>query len=193
MTIARTVVVVFILLFIGYSFSGCTDEPTAFSLNQEIPMGSFKLVVSKYTSGTVGEYIPKEIVPAGSYEKILEQLGSMKRDFPALVVFFSYSGDGNEASLSLLTTFNSKMFYIMNKNRDKIYPVIVLPKRFLFMGEGWIMDYDDMMEAMDVLKESTDFFCNFGPEKGSSGFTLFVKNPSQKLRQAGIASLPLGS
>lgn len=194
MTIARTVVVVFILLFIGYSFSGCTDEPTAFSLNQEISMGSYKLVVSKYTTGTIGEYIPREIVPTGSYEKFLKQLGSVKRDSPAFVVFFSYTGDGNEGNLfSLLTTLNNKMFFLMNKNGEKVYPLVVMPKRFLFMGEGWIMDYDDMKEAMDDLKKPTDFFAIFSPEKGSSGFTLFVNNPSQQKGQAGLASLPLGS
>jgi len=194
MTIVRIVSMVFILLFIGSSFCGCTDESKPYPLNREIPMGSYKLIVSTYSTGAIGQYIPREIVPTGSYEKFLKQLGSVKRDSPAFVVFFSYTGDGNEGNLfSLLTTLNNKMFYLMNKNGEKVYPLVVMPKRFLFMGEGWIMDYDDMKEAMDDLKQPTDFFAIFSPEKGSSGFTLFVKNPSQQKGQAGLASLPLGS
>jgi hypothetical protein len=194
MTIARTVFMIFILPFIGSSFCGCTEEPTPFSLNQEIRMGSYKLRVSKYSTGTVGQYIPNEIVPTESNEKLVKILGSVRRDSPAFVVFFSYSREGNEGNIFFsLTTLNNKMFYLMNKNGEKIYPLAVLPKRFLFMGEGWIMDYNDVEEAIHDLKNPKDFFAIFITEKGSSGFTLFIKNPSQQNGQAGLASLTLGS
>jgi hypothetical protein len=194
MILARTAFIILILPFLISPFSGCTETPpTPFSLGQEIPMGSHKLKVSKYETGIIRQYIPKQMVPTESSEKILRLLGEVRPDAPAFVIFFSYSKDGEEGNLFSLTTLNNQMFYVMNRNEEKIYSLAVLPKRLLFIGEGWIVDSNDVDEAMHDLQKPKDFFAIFALEKGPGGVTVFIKNPSKREGQAGIASLSLGS
>lgn len=179
---------------------GCGEEPTAYKINEKIPLGLGNLTVYRVEYDTLKEYIaPNTYEGSVMAEKMIKENFLVGPDHVPVCVIFKYdtsdSKESKEDQQMAISTFSVAQIYTIIDSKNNKYPGrLLVPKSAVYYRQsGVIMDVDDLKQAMQKLLWEDDRVVAFSIPKNSSGLSLLIKNPLRRKGQPKIAKVYLGS
>jgi hypothetical protein len=181
------------------SVVGCREEPTAYKLNEKIPLGLGNLTVYAVEYDTLKKYIAPN-----TYEGIRMADKKIKDEFldspghmPVCIIFKYDTSDSTESKENqqiAISTFSVAQIYTIIDNKNNKYTgKLLVPKRAVYYQQSdVIMDLDDLKQVMQTLLWEDDRVVAFSIPKNSSGLSLLIKNPIPRKGQPKIVKVSLG-
>jgi hypothetical protein len=181
------------------SVVGCSEEPTAYKLNEKIPLGLGNLTVYAVEYDTLKKYIAPN-----TYEGIRMADKKIKDEFldspghmPVCIIFKYDTSDSTESKENqqiAISTFSVAQIYTIIDNKNNKYTgKLLVPKRAVYYQQSdVIMDLDDLKQVMQTLLWEDDRVVAFSIPKNSSGLSLLIKNPIPRKGQPKIVKVSLG-
>jgi len=179
---------------------GCGEEPTAYKINEKIPLGLGNLTVYSVEYDTLKKYIAPN-----TYEGIRLAEKKIKDDFldgpdhMSVCIIFKYdtsdSKESKENQQKAISTFSVAQIYtIIDSKNNKYTGKLLVPKSAVYYQQsGVIIDADDLKQVMQKLLWEDDHVVAFSIPKNSSGLSLLIKNPLSRKGQPKIAKVSLSS
>lgn len=178
---------------------GCGEEPTAYKLNDEIPLGLGNLTVYTVEYDTLKKYIAKNTYEGVRMaERTIKDMFLAGPDHVPVCIIFKYdtsdSKESEEDQHKAISVFSVPQIYTMVDSENNKYPAkLLIPKRAVYyLQDGVIMDYDDLKQVMQKLLWKDERVVAFSIPKNSSGLSLLIKNPIQRKGQPKMVKVSLG-
>lgn len=179
---------------------GCGEEPTAYKINEKIPLGLGNLTVYRVEYDTLKKYIaPNTYEGIRLAEKMIKDEFLDGPDHMSVCIIFKYdasnSKESKENQQKAISTFSIAQIYtIIDSKNNKYTAKLLVPKSAVYYQQsGVIMDVDDLKQVMQKLLWEDDHVVAFSIPKDSSGLSLLIKNPLSRKGQPKIAKVSLSS
>jgi len=188
----------FIVLSI-FNVIGCSEEPTAYKLNEEIPLGLGNLTVYTVEYDTLKKYIaPNTYEGIRMANRLIKDKFLAGPDHVPVCVIFKYdtsdSKESKENQKKAISIFLDKDMYIMVDSENNEYKAkLLIPKRAIYYKQsGAIMGADDLKQVMEKLLWEDDRVVAFSIPKDSSGLSLLIWNRIRTKGQPELVKVSLG-
>jgi len=178
---------------------GCSEEPTAYKLNEKIPLGLGNLTVYTVEYDTLKKYIaPNTYEGIRVVDRLIKDKFLAGPDHVPVCVIFKYdtsdSTESKENQKKAISIFLDKDIYIMVDSENNEYKAkLLIPKRAVYYKQsGVIMDGEDLKQVMKKLLWEDDRVVAFSIPKNSSGLSLLIWNRMPRKDQPELVKVSLG-
>jgi len=190
----------FLVVFYVFNVFGCGEKPTAYKLNDKIPLGLGKLTVLALEYDTLKEYIaPNTYEGVVMAEKMIKDKFLASPDHVPVCVIFKYdtsdSKQSKEDQKQAISTFSVAQIYSLVDSKKNKYPAkLLVPKDAVYYQQpGVIMDSEDLKQALQKLLWEDERVVAFSVPKNSSGLSLLIKNPMRRKGQPKMVKVSFGA
>ena len=178
---------------------GCSEEPTAYQLNEEIPLGLGNLTVYTVEYDTLKKYIaPNTYEGIRMADRLIKDKFLAGPDHVPVCVIFKYdtsdSTESKENQKKAISIFlDAKMYVIVDSEKNEYKAKLLIPKRAVYYKQsGVIMDADDLKQVLKKLLWEDDRVVAFSIPKNSSGLSLLIWNRIASKGQPELVKVSLG-
>lgn len=181
------------------TLTGCSEQPTFFKLNDEIPLGLGRLTVYGVEFNTLKKYIaPRTYEGALMADQMIKSQFLTNPEHEPVCVLFKYdtahSPENEENKRGAMAAVSAVQIYSMVDGEGVKYEArLLVPKSAAYYQEpGTIGDVEDFKRIMNELVWQDDRVVAFSMPKNSSDLSLFIDNPLPQKGQPKIAAVSLG-